>query len=346
MQSSHSRVEFDFDKFFHATVETAAVRIVQVGPIQPAAHANNEKVRHLLVEHVRPRGQDGSCGEEIVVMRNNSLMQKGILPAFLEAHEKGASEFTFRLTGLPGSLRTVETFEISKARPAAQPTLVVNNTTPPKQTSEPVIITYGKRYNSQGTDTFCLYVPAETYAGTMFAGKGFYRFSESPDGQLFFAPTDKQSELKFEASKARNPRPAFPVGVSDTQFDFPFDCEPDDLPVVDVPADIEDDQAMRAAERPFDGRAEDSPASERQVEQAAESLSPAEAPSPESPISPVEEPSRPRHILPSVIQPETELQRRQREDQDTSTRRGSRSLVEEKGRRANCLLYTSDAADE
>jgi hypothetical protein len=201
MHSSHSRVEFDFDKFFHATVQTAAVRIVQVGPIQPAAHANNEKVRHLLVEHVRPRGQDGSCGEEIVVMRNNSLMQKGILPAFLEAHEKGASEFTFRLTGLPGSLRTVETFEISKARPAAQPTLVVNNTTPPKQTSEPVIITYAKRYNSQGTDTFCLYVPAETYAGAMFAGKGFYRFSESPDGQLFFAPTDKQSELKFESSK-------------------------------------------------------------------------------------------------------------------------------------------------
>jgi hypothetical protein len=137
-------------------------------------------------------------------------------------------------------------------------------------------------------------------------------------------------------SRARNPRPAFPAGVSDTQFDFPFDCEPDDLPVVDVRADIEDDRAMRAAERAFGGRAEDSPAPEGPAEQAVESSSPAEAPSPESPSSPIEEPSRPRRVLPSVIQPETEPQRRLREAEEKTARRGRRGPLseEEKAQRA------------
>ncbi len=135
-------------------------------------------------------------------------------------------------------------------------------------------------------------------------------------------------------SRARNPRPAFPAGVSDTQFDFPFDCEPDDLPIVDVRADIEDDQAKRATERAFGGRAEDSSASEGQAEQVAGSSSPADAPSPEAPSSPIEEPSRPRRVLPSVIQPEIELQRQLQNDQERSNHRG-RTLTEGDAKRAD-----------
>jgi hypothetical protein len=136
-------------------------------------------------------------------------------------------------------------------------------------------------------------------------------------------------------SHARNPRSAFPAVASDAQSGFPIDCEPDDLPVVDVRADM-DDEAMRATERVFGEPAEDSPALERQAEQAPEPPSPAEALTPEAPSSPIQESPRPRCILPSVIQPETELQGRLREDQERCTRRGRRSLSEEeKGRRAD-----------
>jgi hypothetical protein len=125
-------------------------------------------------------------------------------------------------------------------------------------------------------------------------------------------------------NRSRNPRPALPADVSDAQPDFPFDYEPDDLPVVDVRADMDYDEAMRAAERVFGGRAEDCPAPKGQAEQVAEPRS-----------SPIEEPSRPRRILPSVIQPETEFQRRLREDQERSSHRGRSSTEEEKAKRAD-----------